>query len=582
MVEPKLIAARLADVTNVIARSICNISGVAGMSVGVVHHGEVIYTDNLGTRHVNRDEPSWVPTSKTIYNIGSISKSFAAAAIGRLFHDSDHVDWYTPVEEILQDFQPADKRLRGLLATSDFMSHRSGLFGDLSLALQGDFEFLLPRQELVRTVGQLETIAPFRQSWHYNNWGYSVVGEIIEELSGRDFGDYLDETVIGPLNLSDTTSRPNFGDAHDFADAHFSLRDGTCYPAPRRYYFKDSLFEAAAGIYSNVDEMLQWGLAILRAESNPDTSPLRHMQISTLVSNQIPLDNPSHDFRFYGMGWIRTQLPGVVGLQGDNPELLELHELPVLGAGGPSMLTYYHQSSAPGYYSAIFLFPETESVVVVMTNSMPLNDAADWIIQAYISALFNFPTTADYVELAERSGKSKLQKSDEVLKRMREIRDNHPHDKPLPASTYVGTYVNSIKNFHIEILEGPTGPGHPQDTRHLEMRFQGRESQRYQLRHLYGQVYEWAVDFDEAAKRGRAVIWDPEYFLVHFTLGADGSRANALSWAAFTDVRPGGIIMHRDDDREGNGRVVEESSFSIGGMLRNVCCSLLGRFVGEL
>ncbi|KAK3356581.1 hypothetical protein B0T25DRAFT_578815 [Lasiosphaeria hispida] len=113
------------------------------MSIGVMHQGQVIYTDNLGARQESGVPDAWVSTSETVYNIGSISKSFAVAAIGRLFGGHGCVGWYTPVDEILESFRPADPRLRGLVA------------------INGDFEFLPPREELLPTVGQLETIAPF-------------------------------------------------------------------------------------------------------------------------------------------------------------------------------------------------------------------------------------------------------------------------------------------------------------------------------------------------------------------------------------------------------------------------------------
>jgi len=73
----------------------------------------------------------------------------------------------------------------------------------------------------------------------------------------------------------------------------------------------------------------------------------------------------------------------------------------VLGAGTSPTMVYYHQGSVPGYYSALLLFPETESAVVDLINSILLNDAVDWISRPYASALFQFPEPAEYVALAK-------------------------------------------------------------------------------------------------------------------------------------------------------------------------------------
>ncbi|KAK4443555.1 beta-lactamase/transpeptidase-like protein [Podospora aff. communis PSN243] len=372
------------------ARPICEISGVAG-----------------------------------ILGIGSLTKAFTAVVITNLLEDHPNITLDT-VDGILPDYVPLDDRLRNQVSLGDFLSHRSGLLGDMSFAVQGQFECLLPKDQLLPTVSRWKTIAPIRRQWSYNNWGYGIAGAVIEKLSGKSFAAYLKESILDPLGLKHITSQPNFGPQDNFASPHIALCDGTPLPVNSTYFFKDTFFEPAGGLYSNVDDMLTWAKAVLQAESGSRSGPLRN--IPTVISNQIPLDHLSHDFRFYGMGWIQTQLPGVVGLQGDNPELFPIQDLPLLGAGGSPMMVYYHQGSAPGYYSALLLFPETESAIVVLTNSIPLNDAADWISQAYhASALFHFPEPADY---------------------------KHPADRPkLPLSSYVGVYQNDAGNFFIDISE---------------------------------------------------------------------------------------------------------------------------------
>lgn len=531
---------RLNQATTRHVRPICDISGVAGMSVGVMHHGKVIYRDNLGLRNANGEV---VPDSQTIYSIGSLTKAFSAAAIANLLEGHDGIDFDTPVDQILPEYEPQDERLRGQVSLGDFLSHRSGLLGDMSFVLQGQLEFLLPPDQLLPTLSRLETIAPIRRAWSYNNWGYSVASAVIEKLSGKSYTSYINETLIQPLDLKNTTSQPAYGPGDNFADAHISLCNAKPLPFEKSFFFKDSLFEAAGGIYSNVDDMLSWSKAVLTAEKEPSGGPLRH--VSTIISNQIPLDNPSHDFRFYGMGWIRTQLPGVVGLQGDNPELFAIKELPILGAGAAPMMTYYHQGSAPGYYSALFLFPETESAVVVLTNSIPLNDAADWIAQVYISALFDFPDPADYVGLARESRKRKLDKFDRVLTTFEQIRREHPGEKPVHSlDTYAGSYFNDAGNFYIEVRQ------HPHVKTSLELRFQGRDSQRYELRHLYADVFEWAMTCDESARHARYPILSPEYFEVHFQFEADHERPASLTWAAIELLLPHGIQMTRKDHSE--------------------------------
>lgn len=525
------------------ARPICEISGVAGMSVGVLHRGEVIFKDSFGLRAAGGGP---APDSTTMYGIGSLTKAFTAVAITNLLEDHPNITLDTPVDHILPDYTPSDERLRNQVSLGDFLSHRSGLLGDMSFAVQGRLECLLPKDQLLPTVSRLKTIAPIRRQWSYNNWGYGIAGAVIEKLSGKSFATYLKESILDPLGLEHTTSQPDFGPDDNFADAHIALCDATPLLVDRAYFFKDTFFEPAGGLYSNVDDMLTWAKAVLQAgRSSSSGDPLRN--IPTVISNQVPLDLLSHEFRFYGMGWVRTQLPGTVGLQGKNPNFFPIEDLPVLGADTSPMMVYYHQGSTPGYYSALLLFPETESAIVVLTNSIPLNDAADWISQAYASALFHFPGPADYVALAKESRRRKVEGIDSIRAKFDAIRQDHSDEGPrLPLSSYWGIYENEAGNFFIDISEHRDS-----NETSLLLRLQGKESQTYELRHLRGDTFEWALTCSESAHQGRVPILDSKYFEVHFDVKLGAENPESLRWAGIANVTEGIWMTRRGGTKAG-------------------------------
>ncbi|KAJ5728692.1 beta-lactamase/transpeptidase-like protein [Penicillium malachiteum] len=162
--------------------------------------------------------------------------------------------------------------------------------------------------------------------------------------------------------------------------------------------FENTLFEAAAGAYSNVEDMLNYSKALLEPYSS-DHAP---DELNVLLSGHIPVLGPSFRERSYAMGWIRTQLPGVLGVMGENIGILgSVEELPLLGKGSPSMICLYHQGSTAGYYSNIALFPETKSAIVVLANSISLTDFPDTISQSIAQVLFDFPDPVDFVEFTK-------------------------------------------------------------------------------------------------------------------------------------------------------------------------------------
>ncbi|TAQ84957.1 hypothetical protein B7494_g6714 [Chlorociboria aeruginascens] len=182
------------------------------------------------------------------------ANSFTAAALANLLAVNQDVDWTTPVNEIFPHFKPKDERLQGLVSDGDFLSYRLGLFGDISIAYQGDSEFFLPPEKILSAVAQ-----------------------------------HIWETILQPLNMSHTTSSSDRVPGDNFAVPHVALQDGTIYALPRLYPFQNSIFEAA-GLYSNVDDLLRWGKAVLQAEKCPPSSPLK--QMSSLLSNRVPLIYP--------------------------------------------------------------------------------------------------------------------------------------------------------------------------------------------------------------------------------------------------------------------------------------------------
>lgn len=176
-------------------------------------------------------------------------------------------------------------------------------------------------------------------------------------------------------------------------------------------------------------------------------------QVPEILSSHITIKNPFLRERFYGNGWIRTQLPGVVGLVGDNTGLWDIKDSPILGTPDRPLLMIYHQGSTIGYYKFIALFPNSNSAVVVLTKSIAISDAADWISRAFIQALFDLRDKTDYVRLAEEGNKRVVTSYEDMINQRDELRQKHGSDQQTPGlEAYVGRYNNPNKPFHIHIV----------------------------------------------------------------------------------------------------------------------------------
>ncbi|KAK3334659.1 hypothetical protein B0H65DRAFT_543267 [Neurospora tetraspora] len=113
--------------------------------VGILHDNKIIFTKGHGT--VVGNQPNLKPRHPgpdTVYGIGSMTKSFVVACLAKVRWEGKKAEfeWSTPMKDLIDGFN-TDDRIQHLVTLSDFLSHRTGLNGDMSIAHQGDQEFLL-------------------------------------------------------------------------------------------------------------------------------------------------------------------------------------------------------------------------------------------------------------------------------------------------------------------------------------------------------------------------------------------------------------------------------------------------------
>jgi CubicO group peptidase (beta-lactamase class C family) len=172
--------------------------GIPGAAFVFVQDGRVVYEKGYGLANVAELRPADPET--TIWRIGSISKTFTALAVTQLA-DRGRVDLRADVNRYLSrvhvpDTYPLPVTVRDLLThTSGLDEIRPGTQAPSADKVLPFAEFLRPRLARVRPPG--ETIS-------YSTYGITLAGELVEEVSGMDFEDYLRANVWLPLGMRRT------------------------------------------------------------------------------------------------------------------------------------------------------------------------------------------------------------------------------------------------------------------------------------------------------------------------------------------------------------------------------------------
>jgi CubicO group peptidase (beta-lactamase class C family) len=311
--------------------------GLPGVAVGVVADQDLVWSAGFGFA----DSAAKIAmTPQTKFRMASHSKLFTATAImqlreeGKLRLDdpvSTHLRWFAvkPAEE---DAPP--------ITIEELLTHSSGLPREAGPHWT-TFEF--------PTTQQLQALMPERQApflpevrWKYSNLAFAVAGQIVEQISGTSWADYLQQHIFNPLGMSSSSVDKNVS---GLAVGYGRRRpDGTRAVNP----FIDARGMAAAtGLTSTVEDMARFVSAQFRKGRRGgrqilSTGSLREM----------------HRIRVLENNWTQGNAIGFA----------------VRKAGDKIYVS--HGGSYPGYQTNTMLWLDGRVGVIVLTNSDDGNPGA--------------------------------------------------------------------------------------------------------------------------------------------------------------------------------------------------------------
>jgi CubicO group peptidase (beta-lactamase class C family) len=221
-----------------------------GCAVSVAKGGKTVLSRAYGMANLEYSVPI---TADTIFEAGSVSKQFTAAAIGLLVEDGklsldDDVRKYVPE---LPDFGTP-------IRVGHLLTHTSGLRSQwVLLSLAGR-----PPGEVVHTTAEiLDLVRRQRRlnfdpgdDYLYSNTGYTLLGVIVQRVSGTSLAAFTTERLFGPLGMTRTSWRDDHTRiVKDRATAYTRARDGTF-----RTAMPFTNVHGNGGLLTNVGDLQKW------------------------------------------------------------------------------------------------------------------------------------------------------------------------------------------------------------------------------------------------------------------------------------------------------------------------------------
>jgi CubicO group peptidase (beta-lactamase class C family) len=167
---------------------------IPGVSLAVLRNGKMLFLKSYGLANVEHQVPV---RAETIFQSGSIGKQFTAAAVMILAQENK----LSLDDKIAKYFPDAPANWKDITVWH-LLTHTSGL---------GDYPSEI---DLRRDYSEDEYFSAFKKapldfvpgsSWNYSNIGYATLGFLIKKVTGKYYGDFLQERIFKPLGM--TTAR---------------------------------------------------------------------------------------------------------------------------------------------------------------------------------------------------------------------------------------------------------------------------------------------------------------------------------------------------------------------------------------
>ena len=314
--------ARADSIDDYVARQMRSLR-LPGVALAVVRDGKVETLRTYGKANLELDAPV---TRNTVFELGSLTKQFTAAAVMMLVEDRK-----LALDDTIATHLPEVPEAWRAITVRHLLVHSSGLQEYLSVPGLPDQAHALGQREMTRLFASRITgeFSP-GSTWAYSNTGYLLLGDLIERVSGQSYWDFLRARVFGPAGMYATRSSEPRAVIRDRA-AGYGWNGGAFENRPS---LSENAYSAGA-IASTITDMTRWAMALHSGRLFSKASLAQLWTPLTVTGGPVPPFS-------YGFGWVVDQEHG---------------RRVVLHGGG-----------TPGFSSAIRHYPDEGLTVIVLAN----------------------------------------------------------------------------------------------------------------------------------------------------------------------------------------------------------------------
>jgi CubicO group peptidase (beta-lactamase class C family) len=388
---------------------------VPGIAVGIIKDGKLVLAKGYGVTNIKTQQKT---DANTLFGIASNSKAFTSAALAMLV-DEGKLSWDDKVTKYIPEFKMYNDYVTNEFTIRDLLTHRSGLgLGAGDLMIWPDGHDFTP-QDIIKNIQFLKPVSGFRTKYDYDNLLYVIAGEVIVRVSGKSWDDFIEQRIMAPLQMDHSAATwKRLKDTTNTIAPHVPT-GGKLQVIPR---YTNQIFDAAAGIYTSVNDLSKWVIMQLNNGKYGDGKSLfSEAQHTEMWSPQtiLPLKNTKPYktlFKSYGLGW---QLADING-----------------------HLQVSHTGGLDGIVTQVIMIPDVNLGIIVLTNQQSgsaFNAISNTIKDNYLGI-----KNPDHVAALSADRREKEDNADKITEEVWNTVDKNLKAKlKTDLKKYTGTYKDN-------------------------------------------------------------------------------------------------------------------------------------------
>jgi len=284
----RVLAYGQSDSTDLIVQKMMKDQRIVGLSLAVIKNGKAMVNKGYGLANAEHNVPV---TSETVIRLGSVSKQFFATAILKLMEEGK-----LSIEDSVHKFFPDAPETWRPIQVKHLMSHTSGLKRE---GPAYNNSVIQPDLVVIRSAYSLPLDFKTGQKYQYCNLAYFMLAEIITQVSGMPWQDYIREKLFLPAGMKKSCMTDFYPIIPNRASGYMHNK-GVLVNADAMYAVRPS-----GGFLSTSSDMILWD-KVLREKNIILKKENWELLWQPFIKTS---DNPASK-EYYGFGWTIDELNG--------------------------------------------------------------------------------------------------------------------------------------------------------------------------------------------------------------------------------------------------------------------------------